>query len=125
MHTETVFYAIVPPLSEAPPDPPFARALEHFYLFDTIVPPGGTHLRRGFCSVGVGVVAPHGSVVEVQVVLLLIASFKTIVLTHNPVEVFRVLTQGAMKLWVHVRVMMFPTPAFKIGRASDLHLLVG
>jgi hypothetical protein len=125
MHTETVFYAIVPPFPEAPLDPPFARTLEHFYLFDTIVPPRGTHLRWGFCGVGVGVVAPRSPVVEVQVILLLIASFKTIVLTHNPVEIFRILTQGAMKLRVHVRVMMFPAAPVKISSATDLKLLVG
>jgi hypothetical protein len=125
MHTETVFYAIVPPLPEATSGPSFAGANKHFYLLDAVIPPRRTHLRRRFCGVGIGVIAPHSSVVEVQVVLFFFTSVQTVILTHNPVEVLWFFMQGAMKLRVHVRVMMFPAAPVKISSATDLKLLVG
>jgi hypothetical protein len=125
MHTETVFYAIVPPLPEATWGPSFAGANKHFYLLDAVIPPRRTPLRRRLCGVGIGVVAPHCAVIEVQIILFLFASVQTVVLTYNPVEVLWFFMQGAMKLRIHVRVVVRSAAPLKIGCASDLKLLVG
>jgi hypothetical protein len=125
MHTETVFYAIVPPLPEATSGPSLAGTIKHFYLLDAVIPPRGTHLGGRFCGVGIGVVAPHCAVVEVQIVLFFFTSVQTVVFTYNPVKVLRIFTQGAMKLRIHVRVVVLSTAPLKVSSATDLKLLVG
>jgi len=94
-------------------------------LLYTIVPPASTFLRRGFGGTRVGVVTPSGSIVKVQVILFLATIVQTIVIPCNPVKVLWVFTKSTVKLWVHVRVMVLPTPTFEVSRATDLHLFVG
>jgi hypothetical protein len=69
--TESIFDAVVPPLTEAPSHPPFSRAFEYFYLLYAVIPPAGTFLRRRFGSIRVGVIAPGSPVVKVQIILFL------------------------------------------------------
>jgi hypothetical protein len=64
-------------------------------------------------------------VVEVQIILLFIASIQTIVFTHNPVEVLRIFTKGPLKLQIAFSAMVLFAPLLKINGTPHLKLLVG
>ena len=125
MYTESILDAVVPPLTKASSHPPLSRTFEHFYLIYAVIPPASTFLRRGFGSTRVGVITPCSPVVEVQVILFLVTIVQTIVIPCNPVKVLRIFTKSTVKLRVHVRVMVLFAPPLKVGRTSDLKLLVG
>jgi hypothetical protein len=71
------------------------------------------------------VVTPRSSVVEVQVILLFTTVSQTVVIPDNPLKVFWVFTQRTLEFQVAFLGVMLFTPAFEIGCASNLKLLVG